>query len=134
MKINVGGEYVLDSDLLIPFYNYTEEGHKDDILVYLGKYFLYSLSEITGEVTYDDAYVFYSEEKKTFAYAIQRENFALEEEFQANIKYINFKENKIFINSHTIDNFNKNKGKLHTVWIDEDDYIYNKELTDKIYA
>jgi len=46
MKINVGGEYILDSDLLISFFEHTEENHKDDILIYMGKFYLYTISEL----------------------------------------------------------------------------------------
>jgi len=91
--------------------------------------------KITGEKTYEDAYIFYSEKKKSIMYSIQRKNFALESEFDVEMKFVNFKENKTFINNKSLKHFNKHgkNEKLHTVFIDEDDYINNKDFIDKIY-
>lgn len=135
MKINVGAAYKIDSELLVSFFNHIEEDHSNDTLIYMGKFFLYSISTITGEKAYDMAYIFYSEENKTFLYTIKRENFALDEEFDVNLKFVNFKDNKIFINNKSFKNFLKSDKdkKLHTVWIDEDDYLSNKEETDILY-
>ena len=135
MKIKVGGEYILDSEKLISFFNYNNKDHKDDILVYMGKYFLYTLSKITGARTYDDSYIFYSEKKKELVYAVQRNTFVLDTEYDSNIDFVNYKENKIFINNKSFKDFQAGEedNKLHTVWIDEDDFLNNKEKTDFLY-
>ena len=135
MKIKVGGEYILDSELLISFFEHTEENHKEDVLIYMGKYFLYTISKITGERTYEDAYIFYSEKKKSIMYSIQRKNFILDSEFDYNEKFVNFKENKIFVNNKSLKHFNKHgkNEKLHTVFMDEDDFLNNKERIDTAY-